>query len=556
MHMDRKKLPVGIDSFEKIRQNGFYYIDKSLLIKEVVTNWGDVNLFTRPRRFGKTLNMSMIKSFFEIGSDKSLFDGLAISGEKKLCEEYQAKHPVVFLSLKSVEGLKYENAIQWLAYLVANECKRLAFLENSFKVKEDDRKIFRNLMAQRSEGNDLQAALGTLMRMLHAHYEEQVILLIDEYDVPLDKAHANGYYDQMVAFLRGFFGEAFKTNPDLYFAVVTGCLRISKESIFTGINNLKVDTITDTRYDEYFGFTESNVQTLLTDYGMEYAREDMRAWYDGYHFGDADVYCPWDVVNHCDKLLDNPKARPKPYWNNTSSNALVKQFIDMADVTTRSEIEQLVAGKMIRKKIVETLTYGELTESIDNLWSVLFLTGYLTVDKNVPTGEDGYISLVIPNREVREIFVEKIQKWFKETQISGNQKELFDAIWACDCEGLQEHLRNVLLDTISYYDYHENYYHALLVGLLVNSTCRIRSNAEMGNGRSDIVIEDDRNRRAAIIEVKRSRDFDEVETDSEKGIRQIRENNYAWPYQRRKYTVLAYGIAFVDKDCSVKVEKL
>lgn len=554
--MDRKMLPVGIDSFEKIRRNGFYYIDKTLLVKDVLAKWGDVNLFTRPRRFGKTLNMSMLKSFFEIGSDKSLFDGLAISKEKQLCEEYQAKHPVVFLSLKGVEGLKYEDAIQWLAYLISIECMRLDFLESSPNVDEEDQRRFRILKGRKPDETDLQAALVTLMRMLHAHYGEQVILLIDEYDVPLDKAHANGYYKQMVTFLRGFFGEAFKTNPDLYFAVVTGCLRISKESIFTGINNLKVDTITDTRYDEYFGFTEDDVQTILTDYDMEYAREEMRSWYDGYHFGNADVYCPWDVVNHCDKLLDNPNARPKPYWNNTSSNALVKQFIDMADATTRSEIEQLVAGKTIRKRIVETLTYDELTESIDNLWSVLFLTGYLTVDRNAPKPEDDYISLVIPNREVREIFIEKIQKWFKEMQVSGNQKELYDAIWSCDCEGLQNHLRNVLLDTISYYDYHENYYHALLVGLLLNSIYRIRSNAEMGNGRSDIVIEDDRNRRAVIIEVKRSADYDDLEADSEKGISQIRENNYAWPYQRRKYTVLAYGIAFSEKDCSVKAEKL
>ena len=498
----------------------------------------------------------MLKSFFEIGSDKSLFDGLAISKEKQLCEEYQAKHPVVFLSLKRVEGSTYEDAIQRLETLIATECMRLDFLESSPEQKETDRKAFRRLIMKSAEGDDLQDGLVILMRMLHAHYGEQVILLIDEYDVPLDKAHANGYYKQMVTFLRGFFGEAFKTNPDLYFAVVTGCLRISKESIFTGINNLKVDTITDTRYDEYFGFTEDDVQTILTDYDMEYAREEMRSWYDGYHFGNADVYCPWDVVNHCDKLLDNPNARPKPYWNNTSSNALVKQFIDMADATTRSEIEQLVAGKTIRKRIVETLTYDELTESIDNLWSVLFLTGYLTVDRNAPKPEDDYISLVIPNREVREIFIEKIQKWFKEMQVSGNQKELYDAIWSCDCEGLQNHLRNVLLDTISYYDYHENYYHALLVGLLLNSIYRIRSNAEMGNGRSDIVIEDDRNRRAVIIEVKRSADYDDLEADSEKGISQIRENNYAWPYQRRKYTVLAYGIAFSEKDCIVKAEKM
>jgi len=554
--MDRKILPVGLDSFEKIRRNKFYYIDKTLFIKEVLINRGEVNLFTRPRRFGKTLNMSMLRSFFEVGSDSTLFDGLSISKETQLCEEYQGRYPVVFLSLKGVEGLTYEKALGRLAYLMSVECARLNYLEASQNVSKEDLERFRRLKSEIPEDGNLQDSLTTLMRMLHAHYGKQVILLIDEYDVPLDKAHANGYYNQMVSFLRGFFGEAFKTNPDLYFAVVTGCLRISKESIFTGINNLKVDTITDKRYDEYFGFTDENVRKVLEDYELSYAYEDMKAWYDGYHFGDADVYCPWDVVNHCDKLLDEPDARPKPYWNNTSSNQLVRQFIDMADATTRSEIEQLVAGKTIRKKIVETLTYGELTESIDNLWSVLFLTGYLTVDRNAPKSDDGFTSLVIPNREVKEIFIEKIQKWFRDTQISGNQKELYDAIWFCDCEKLHEHLRNILLDTISYYDYHENYYHALLVGLLLNNTYCIRSNAEMGNGRSDIVIEDDRNRRAVIIEVKRSRDYDDMETDSEKGIRQIRENNYAWPYRRRKYRVFAYGIAFADKDCCVKMEKM
>ena len=466
--MDRKMLPVGLDSFEKIRRIGYYYMDKTLLIQDVLTNRGDVNLFTRPRRFGKTLNMSMLRSFFELGSDKSLFDGLAISEEKQLCEEYQAKHPVVFLSLKGVEGLTYESAIEWLAYLVSSECVRLSFLEESPNVDKVYRKKFRDLKTQQSGEDGLRAALVTLMRMLHAHYGEQVILLIDEYDVPLDKAHVGGYYDQMVSFLRGFFGEAFKTNPDLFFAVVTGCLRISKESIFTGINNLKVDTITDTRYDEYFGFTEADVKKLLADYGMEYALEDMRAWYDGYHFGNADVYCPWDVVNHCDKLLDNPKARPKPYWNNTSSNALVKQFIDMADATTRGEIEQLVAGKTLRKKIVETLTYGELTESIDNLWSVLFLTGYLTVDRHAPRDEDDYTSLVIPNREVREIFIEKIQKWFAERVVT--QKNSVDslcrALESGDAEQVEGILNEQLRATISYYDSYEGFYHGFLLGLL------------------------------------------------------------------------------------------
>ena len=524
--MDKKMLPVGLDSFEKIRRLGYYYMDKTLLIQDVLTNRGDVNLFTRPRRFGKTLNMSMLWSFFEIGSDKSLFNGLAISEEKQLCEEYQARHPVVFLSLKGVEGLTYEEAIARLVTLISTECKRLDYLEKAPDVKEDDRKIFRNLMARQPEEDELQDALVTLMRMLHAHYGEQVILLIDEYDVPLDKAHINGYYDQMVAFLRGFFGEAFKTNPDLFFAVVTGCLRISKESIFTGINNLKVDTITDTRYDEYFGFTEADVKKLLADYGMEYALEDMRAWYDGYHFGNADVYCPWDVVNHCDKLLDNPKARPKPYWNNPSSNALVKQFIDMADATTRGEIEQLVAGKTIRKKIVETLTYCELTESIDNLWSVLFLTGYLTVDKNAPEDEDDYTSLVIPNREVREIFIEKIQKWFAEKVVTqkNSMEKLCRALESGDAEQVETMLNEQLRGTISYYDSYEGFYHGFLLGLLKGkSDWTILSNREAGMGRSDIQIENATGELGMIIETKRAKSRNDMEAQCEAPLKQILE---------------------------------
>ena len=558
--MDRKMLPVGLDSFEKIRQIGYYYIDKTLLIKEVLTNRGDVNLFTRPRRFGKTLNMSMLRSFFEIGSEKSLFDGLAISKEKQLCEEYQAKHPVVFISLKSVEGLTYEDAIEMLRTLVAVECGRLDFLLQNPQVKDEDRQVMKALCWRKSTETELKNALVTLMRMLHAHYGERVILLIDEYDVPLDKAHVNGYYDQMVAFLRGFFGEAFKTNPDLYFAVVTGCLRISKESIFTGINNLKVDTITDTRYDEYFGFTEDDVQKMLTDYGMEYAREDMQAWYDGYHFGNADVYCPWDVVNHCDKLLDNPKARPKPYWNNTSSNALVKQFIDMADATTRSEIEQLVAGKTIRKKIVETLTYGELTESIDNLWSVLFLTGYLTVDRNAPKDEDDYTSLVIPNREVREIFIEKIQKWFAEKVVSQkhSMESLCQALESGNAEQVETILNEQLRGTISYYDSYEGFYHGFLLGLLKGkSDWTILSNREAGTGRSDIQIENATGELGMIIETKRAKSRNDMEAQCDAALKQILDREYAEPLiDDGVNEVWSYGIAFFKKKCSVKAVKI
>lgn len=394
-----------------------------------------------------------------------------------------------------------------------------------------------------------------LMRILRSYYGKQVILLIDEYDVPLDKANSNGYYDRMVDFLRGFFGGVFKTNPDLYFAVVTGCLRISKESIFTGLNNLKIDTISDERYDKYFGFTDMDVRKILKDYGLSGAYDEIKEWYDGYHFGSADVYCPWDVVSHCDSLLQKPDAKPKLYWDNTSSNGLVKRFIELADVTTRRELEALVAGEVIEKNIVENLTYGELEEDRDHLWSVLYLTGYLTVDKRVE-GRNGLTRLAIPNREVREIFVNKIQKWFGENVMRNYQAGIYEVLWNCKAETLGQRIRDILYDTISYHDYHENYYHALLAGLLLNGAYLVKSNYETGAGRSDISIEDERGRRAVIIETKRSREYEDLEKDSEEALKQIQDREYAWPFQRKKYQVIAYGISFEGKECCVKVKQL
>ncbi len=564
--MVRKNLPIGYDSFEEIRREDFYYVDKTLLIQELLTMKGKVNLFTRPRRFGKTLNMSMLKSFFEIGSDKTLFDGLAISREAKTCEEYQSKYPVVFLSLKGVEGLTYHDAIQRLTTLIATECKRFDFLENDTKTDKDDRTIFKRLKSMTLQGDDLQASLSTMMRMLHAHYGKQVILLIDEYDVPLDKANANGYYAQMISFIRGFFGEAFKTNPDLYFAVVTGCLRISKESIFTGINNLKVDTITDKRYDEYFGFTDGDVRRMLEDYGLSYAYEDIKSWYDGYRFGDADVYCPWDVVCHCDKLLEDPRARPKPYWNNTSSNQLVQDFIELANVTTQREIERLVAGESIRTRIVESLTYGELMESIDNLWSVLFLTGYLTMDRNSPEVEDGLTSLVIPNCEVREIFIEKIQKWFEIKFVRDEKpmQEFCQAFLEGDVETIQKRLNVILsrmisvMDTKAREDQKENFYHGLLLGLLRSEpNWLILSNAESGEGFSDILIEPENPDAGLIIEVKYAASVSALERACAQAMAQIKDRRYDEKLRNDgREDIGAYSIAFCRKRCRVIFERL
>ncbi len=550
-----KKLPVGVDGFETLIRQNFYYLDKTGFISRLINWHGAVNLFTRPRRFGKTLNMSMLRAFFDIDTDSSLFDGLEISKEKEICEAFQGQYPVLFLSLKGIVGETFEDAMKALAQLISAECKRFSFLLESEKVNKYDKEYLEQLIQKKADIIEMRYAPAHLMRMLRDHYGKQVILLIDEYDVPLDKANTKGYYDQMVDFLRGFFGEAFKTNPDLYFAVVTGCLRISKESIFTGLNNLKVDTISDERYDEYFGFTDADVRKILEDYGLTGAYDVMKEWYDGYHFGSADVYCPWDVVSHCDSLLQKPNAKPKLYWDNTSSNELVKRFIELADATTRSELEELIAGGFIEKRLVENLTYGELEENRDNLWSVLYLTGYLTVDRRAE-GRNGTTRLVIPNKEVREIFVNKIQKWFDETVIKNHQLGLYEKLWNRRAEDLCQSIRDILCDTISYHDYHENYYHALLVGLLLNGAYLVKSNYEMGAGRNDISIEDEKGRRAIIIEIKRSKEYDDLEKDSQEALRQIEDQEYAWSFRKKKYQVIAYGIAFAGKECYVKVRQL
>lgn len=402
---EKMKLPVGIDNFEKLRREGFYYIDKTKLIEQILMNWGEVNLFTRPRRFGKTLNMNMLRSFFEYGADKALFEGLYISQNERLCEEYMGKFPVIFLSLKGAEGLTFDEAKYQLTYLIGREADRFHFLLNSDKLTDREKEKYRTLITLRdgqySLEDNLAVALQILSELLYKHYDQKTIILIDEYDVPLDKAFQNGYYREMVELIRAMFGSALKTNPYLQFAVLTGCLRISKESIFTGLNNFKVLSIIDTRFDEQFGFTNEEVKQLLKSYDLESHFEETKEWYDGYRFGNADIYCPWDVVNHVDMLRADPKARPQSYWINTSGNGLVKRFIDKANKTTRDEIERLIAGEAIEKMLRLELTYDEIDNSIENLWSVLFTTGYLT---QAGVTEEGAYKLVIPNREVRDVY--------------------------------------------------------------------------------------------------------------------------------------------------------
>lgn len=411
---DFKRLPVGLEDFQEIRSNGFYYIDKTRLIEQLLENWSKVNLFTRPRRFGKTLNMSMLKSFFEIGTDKALFEGLFISDQKELCEKYMGKYPVIFLSLKGIDGLTFEAAKYRLTELIGVEAEQFAFLSESRKLTGNERKKYDaiiNLVDGKysMDVDILISSLQILSQLLYRHYDQKVIILIDEYDVPLDKAFQHGYYQEMVSLIRGLFGQALKTNSFLQFAVLTGCLRVSKESIFTGLNNFKVYAADDVRYDEEFGFTNEEVKKLLADYKLQEHFSEIRDWYDGYRFGDADIYCPWDVINYVDDLVSNPKAQPKAYWINSSGNDLIKRFIDKADTTTKEEIEQLIAGGGIEKRIRLDLTYDEIDTSIDNMWSVLFTTGYLT---QIGNNENGVYKLIIPNKEVREVFVLQICDWF------------------------------------------------------------------------------------------------------------------------------------------------
>ena len=561
--MERKKLPVGIDSFEKLRREAFYYVDKTGLIIDLLNNWGEVNLFTRPRRFGKTLNMSMLKSFFEIGVDRTLFDGLAISRETALCEAYMGKFPVVFVSLKGVDGLTFEDAYGMLRRVLRSEVFRLSFLAESKKVLDKEKAAFERFLNEQDTLDDVQESLKMLSSLLYQHYGQKTILLIDEYDVPLDKAFQHGYYKEMVALIRSLFGQALKTNDYLQFAVLTGCLRVSKESIFTGLNNFKVLSITDSRFDEHFGFTDAEVKALLDDYNLTAHYSETREWYDGYRFGSVDVYCPWDVINHVDRLCGEPNAEPQAYWINTSGNDLVRRFVDKADKTTQGEIERLIAGEAIEKAVRLELTYNEIDNSIDNLWSVLFTTGYLTQAGKV---ERSVYKLIIPNREVREVFILQIQEWFKETVVQDEKpmQAFCQAFLDGNAEEIQKRLTVILgkmisiLDTKAKDEQKENFYHGLLLGLLRSEpNWLILSNAESGDGFSDILIEPEDPDTGIVIEVKYSPTLAGMESACVTALEQIKSKRYDERLRNEgRENVTAFGIAFCKKRCRVVFEKL
>ncbi len=555
------KLPVGIDNFEKIRRNGFYYVDKTSLIEQLFSNWGEVNLFTRPRRFGKTLNMSMLKYFFEIGTDRSLFDGLHISSNEKICSEHMGKYPVIFLSLKNAEGLNFDTAKYQMVELIAREAERFPFLAKDTNLSDRDREKYRVLTAfadghYQMSDDVLYGSLQTFSELLYKHFNQKTVILIDEYDVPLDKAFQHGYYREMVALIRAMFGRALKTNEALAFAVLTGCLRVSKESIFTGLNNFKILSITDSRFDEQFGFTDKEVQKLLADYHLEARFSETKEWYDGYRFGNVDVYCPWDVINHIDRIKDDPNARPEAYWINTSGNDLVKRFVDKANRTTRNEIEQLIVGNAIEKTLRLDLTYDEIDNSIENLWSVLFTTGYLT-----QTGmtEDGAYRLVIPNREICEVFKLQIQEWFKKSIFSNTEQ--LTAFWKAfeegNTDGVEMYLNRIMSNSISVFDIKtgegkkEISYHNLLVGILTgNADWLVKSNVEAGEGFADIIVETEDPNAGIIVELKYTKNYDEMEQACKAALDQINDRRYQeYLLNDGRKDITLYGIAFCKKRC-------
>ena len=560
----RKKLPVGIENFREFSTENFYYVDKTMFIKDLLLNWGKVNLFTRPRRFGKTLNMSMLKSFFEAGSAPTLFDGLKIAQEKELCEKYMGKFPVISISLKSVDGRSFESASVALRTVIGNEAGRFRFLRNSDRLTDDEKEAYAQLTEVGSSQGGIytmtekiaEASLKTLSQLLARHYDQRVILLIDEYDVPLDKAFQSGYYDEMVSLICNLLGNALKTNDSLYFAVLTGCLRISKESIFTGLNNLKVHTISDVRYDEYFGFTDADVDEMLAFYGLSSYKDVICDWYDGYRFGDTDVYCPWDVINYCDELLADPCAEPENYWANTSGNDLIRRLLKKANQSTKNEVEQLINGGTITKPIRQELTYREVEDFIDNIWSVLYSTGYLTCRRRVPGKK---MELALPNREVRELVIDMVKDWFEETTQAdmGRINRFCAAFPNGDVSTIQDMLHDYLWDSISVRDtavrrnMKENFYHGMLLGLLRSQgSWLVKSNAETGEGYSDILIQTPE-RVGMIIELKYADDGN-LEAACAEALNQIEEKKYAEGLKRScTKKIIKYGIAFCEKECLV-----
>lgn len=558
MELRKKRLPVGIENFEKLQKEDFYYVDKTGVIKDILTHWGEVNLFTRPRRFGKSLNMSMLKSFFELGADKELFRNLKILEETELCEAYMGRFPVISVSLKGMNADSYEKAIEMSVQIMRGEARRFQYLLNSDLLTSYDKDAFAELLQGNMTEGTLCSSLKVLSELLSKHHSSPVILLIDEYDVPLAKAFERGYYDQMVVFIRNMFEHALKTNDSLQFAILTGCMRISKESIFTGLNNMKVLSVAEVQFDEAFGFTDREVREMLEYYNLFDHYDEIREWYDGYQFGNVEVYCPWDVINYCDALLAEPDAQPRNYWVNTSSNEAVRRFIQESDnVTVRREIERLVAGETIAKEIHQDLTYKDMYDSVDNLWSVLFTTGYLT-QRGRPEGN--CFLLAIPNMEIRNIFVTQIMEFFrKSVPKNGEALKVFcEALKNGDAEGVEKQLSEYLRPTISIRDtfvkkaMKENFYHGILLGILgFWDNWSVSSNRESGEGYSDILAETDNGETGILLELKYAEDGN-LDAACKKALAQIEERHYEEAlFDEGMLHILKYGIAFYKKRCRV-----
>ena len=553
--MKALNIPVGISNFEKIRNNGFYYVDKTGLIEELLKTEAEVTLITRPRRFGKTLGMSMLESFFDIRKNsRKLFEGLEIARQSELCSKWMNQYPTVSVSFRQVDGLNFTSAYDMLTMVFADLYNKHLYLLEDSHVTEFQKKTFTNIAHGCGSEKEVKSSLVLLTTMMQQHYGKAVVLLIDEYDVPVAKANAHGYYNEMLDVMKGLL-QALKDNQALCFAVVTGCLKIAKESIFTGTNNFVSDTITDSRLNEYFGFVQSEVDQILADAETEDQAENIRKWYDGYHFGDFDVYCPWDVMNYLLELQHNPQAKPVSYWKNTSDNAIIRSFIDHSGSSITKKLENLMAGETIVQRVDENLTYDYLHSSEDNLWSMLYLTGYLTKARNEQTDEvlpDGAIALMIPNEEIRDIFETTVIQWFDDSTRKWNRTLLFDAVWNGDSVNLTKEMNILLRRTISYHDYKEDFYHAFLAGIFTGAGYMVDSDKEHGEGRSDVVVYDPVNGRVAIFEAKYTKNQEKLESTCNTALQQIDERLYAKEYEDDYDQILCYGISFFKKRCLVK----
>lgn len=556
VEMKLLSIPVGVSDFEEIRRNGYYYVDKSGLIGELLSTTGTkVTLITRPRRFGKTLGMSMLESFFDIRKDnKALFEELEIAKRHELCMEWMNQWPTVFVSFRQVDGLNFNSAYDMLTLVISELYKKHLYLLDSDKLDSFDKEIVKQLIQGTASAKDMKGSLMLLTRLMYQQYGKPVILLIDEYDVPVAKANRNGYYEEMLDVMKGLM-QALKDNQALCFAVITGCLKIAKESIFTGTNNFISDTITDSRLNEYFGFVQSEVDQILKDADVLDKAESIREWYDGYHFGDFDVYCPWDVMNYLLELQRNPKAKPVSYWKNTSDNAVIRSFIDYAGSNITGKLETLLAGGTIVQRVDENLTYDYLHSSEENLWSMLYLTGYLTKAREEDYNgklADGTVALMIPNAEIKEIFETTVVKWFDDSTKKCDRSTLFHAVWNGDSENLTKEMNVLLRRTISYHDYKEDFYHAFLAGIFTGAGYMVDSNKEHGEGRSDVVVYDPINSRVAVFEAKYTKSLDKLESECDAALHQIDDRMYAKEYEDDYDQILCYGISFFKKRCMVK----